>query len=93
MDRKTKRIEGLEANAALGANASYEFKLMSQAFIEQKGEVLDKFESKDTLEIDELQEAHRTYRSICKLEDFFMKRIKLGQEAENKLNSLKETTK
>ncbi len=90
MAKKSDKIESLEASTAQGLNALNQFSLLQEVFLELKADVMDKFESKDTLETEELQETHRTYRNICSIEKFFISRINRGQNAENKLNLRKE---
>jgi len=87
MAKKTGRIENLEAEIAQGLNAFNQFTLLQEAFLELKANTMDKFESEDTLNTDELQEVHRTYKNVCYLEKFFIIRIKRGQDSEKILNS------
>jgi len=89
---KEKRKEKLSNISMDGAQAANEFKLLTLFFLEKKAEFLDNFENKDTLDIDELQNIHRTYKNLCALEDFFLAKINEGNIAQTKLNSLQEQT-
>jgi hypothetical protein len=60
------------------------------AFMTKKAELLDKLEKVDTGSIEELQEAHRTYKNLLGLEDYFTKFITRGDVAANKLKSTKK---
>lgn len=84
-----KKLESYQNEAVDGANAETEYRMLTGAFMELKANVMDSFENKETLDIEELQEVHRTYRNLCKLDDFFMMKIRKGKEAQNRLNSQK----
>ena len=87
---KDQRKEELANKSMDGAEAANEFRLLQMAFLEKKAEIMDVFEGKETLDTDELQEVHRTYKNLCALEDYFVKRIHSGDLAQERLNSLQE---
>ena len=84
---KEERLKALEQESISGVNAIEEFKTLNGAFVAIKADIMDSFENKETLDIEELQEVHRTYRNLAKIEDFFLLEIKRGQEAQTKLNA------
>lgn len=88
--KPNQRIENLQTKAIDGGQAAHEFKLLQEAFLEQKALIMEAFESQETLETEKLQDLHRKYGILCGLEDFFLERIRRGDEALNKLNSLQE---
>ena len=88
---KKQREEVLTNKSMDGAAAANEFQILQMAFLEKKAEIMDIFESKETLDIDQLQEVHRTYKNLCALEDYFVKRIHSGDLAQERLNSLQES--
>ncbi len=90
LTKKERRIERLEDESNQGINALREFKELSQCLLEQKAEIMDLFEKTDTLEVEQLQEAHRKYRALCNIEQYFVERVTGGQVAENKLQLLKD---
>ena len=81
------RRKSLEQESIEGANALMEFKTLNGAFVALKADIMDSFENKETLDIDALQDVHRTYRNLAKIEDFFLEKIRCGEEAQNILNS------
>ena len=87
---KQKRIDDLSVKSMNGAEAANEFRILQIAFMEKKAEIMDVFENKETLDTEELQEVHRTYKNLCGLEDYFVKLIHGGDLAQDKLNSLQE---
>ena len=88
---KQQRKEALANKSMDGAQAAHEFQVLQMAFLEKKAEIMDIFESKETLDTEQLQEVHRTYKNLCALEDYFVKRIHSGDLAQERLNSLQET--
>jgi hypothetical protein len=81
------RRKQLEQESIEGANALSEFKILNGAFVAIKAEIMDSFEKKETLDVEELQEVHRTYRNLAKIEDIFLGKIRDGKQAQNILNS------
>lgn len=79
------RKQALEDEAMEGANAATEYKILQAAFFEKRADIMQMFESSNTLDTEALQNAHRTYKNLCDLEEFFLIRIKRGQEAQNRL--------
>ena len=80
------RLEKLEQESIEGANAELEFKILYGAFVSIKADIMDAFEKKETLDTEALQEVHRTYRNLAKIEDIFLQKINAGQEARNIIN-------
>ncbi len=90
MDRQAKQIEGLTAESGRGAEAQIAFNHITEAFLSQKADIMDLFENCDTLQVEELQEAHRKYRAIVKLEDYFVSKITAGDQSRSKLNRIED---
>lgn len=83
--RHDKHIESLQVSAGQGADANVAFRYVSAAMLEQKSDLLDLLSKTDTTDIEALQEAHRKYRAVVKLEDYLVKYIRAGAESTGKL--------
>lgn len=82
-----KRLK-LAADASYGAQCRMVLNSapFQNAFLEMKSELLKKFESIGSNQIEDLQEAHRTYKNLSVLERYFEKHISRGDAATNRLN-------
>jgi hypothetical protein len=81
------RRKKLEQESIEGVNALSEFKILNGAFVAVKADIMDIFEKKETLDVEELQEVHRTYCNLAKIEDVFLAKIRDGKNAQKILNS------